>query len=324
MTESELIQIAQEVFDRESDALEATRAIIGQGFLQSVQAIYQSPGKVVTMGIGKSGLVARKIAATLASTGTSAVFVHPVECLHGDMGIINKDDMVIVLSTSGESDEIRKLLVFLKNRDIKVIAVTASPTSHLAQKSDIVIPFSVPREADPMGMAPMASTTVQMVIGDALAAALIKLNNFKAADFALFHPSGALGKRLILRVNDVMHANEELPIVREGTFMSHALVVMTEKAMGAVLIVDSEKKLKGLITDGDLRRALQSLGNILDLPVERLMTIHPISIKPSELALDALKRMEKRSSQISVLPVVDDENHVCGILRLHDLVLAGL
>ncbi len=324
MNKKEILESAVRVVDREMEAIEATRKLIGDGFHDAIRAIRSCRGKVVTMGIGKSGLIARKIAATFASTGTSSVFVHPVECLHGDMGVIDRKDIALILSKSGESDEIRKLMVFLKNRNIRIIAVSARPESHLGRTADILIPIEVPREACPMGMAPMASTTVQMIIGDALAAVMIKLHDFKPDDFAVFHPAGSLGKRLLLRVSDMMHADEETPLVTTGMLMREALVVMTEKAMGAILITDEKGRLLGILTDGDLRRAIQDHGDLLKIPVDDLMTQNPIAIRPDDKAMDALHLMEKRNSQINVLPVVDRDGKACGILRLHDLVLAGL
>ncbi|HPQ39745.1 MAG TPA: KpsF/GutQ family sugar-phosphate isomerase [bacterium] len=324
MTDHEILEMARDVMSKEIRTLEATRDRMEAGFVAAVSAMMRCRGKIVTMGIGKSGLVARKIAATLSSTGTQAAFVHPVECLHGDMGMIRTDDLVLVLSKSGESDEIRRLTTYLKSRKIKVMAMTARPASHLGQQADIVIPFTVPEEACPMGMAPMASTTAQMVLGDALAAVLITLHDFKPDDFAEFHPAGTLGKRLLLKVEDLMHGGEACPIVTSGTLMKDAIVTMTGKAMGAILIAGSDASLIGILTDGDLRRALQTYGNLLDCTVDDLMTPNPISVGPREPAIDALKLMEHRKSQIAVLPVIDGNRKICGIIRLHDLVLAGL
>jgi arabinose-5-phosphate isomerase len=324
MTERDIIQTVQDVFDRECEALQASRDVLGEGMTGAVRAMMACRGKIVTMGIGKSGLVARKIAATLSSTGTQAVFVHPVECLHGDMGMILPQDIILTLSNSGESDEIRKLMLFLKSRKIQVIGITACPESYLGHMADIVIAYRVPREACPMGMAPMASTTVQMVIGDALASALIKLRDFKPDNFAEFHPAGTLGKRLLLKIEDLMHTGDENPLVEMGTLMKDALLTMTGKAMGAVLVIDRDQKLMGIVTDGDLRRAIQQHPDILQLPVDQLMTRNPVCVHRTSPAIEALKLMEHRKSQIAVLPVVDDDRNACGIIRLHDLVIAGL
>ncbi len=312
------------VFENEIKALRATLSVSKDGLAQAISLIRDSRGKVITMGIGKSGLIARKVAATFSSTGTPAVFVHPVECLHGDMGMISTRDVALVFSKSGESDEIRNLVMFLRNRKIRIIAVTERIKSYLGMKSDVIIPFSVPEEACPMGIVPMASTTAQLVLGDALAAVLIELNDFQLKDFAVFHPAGSIGKQLLLKVQDLMRDGEEAPVVDSGTSMKEALVVMTSKAMGALLVVDRENKLTGIITDGDLRRALQVSGNILELRVDDLMTCDPICCHPSDKALNALHLMEKRASQINVLPVIDDSGRAVGILRLHDLVIAGI
>ncbi len=324
MTEHDILQTVTEVFQRECEALTASRELLGQGMIDAVRAMMSCSGKIVTMGVGKSGLVARKIASTLSSTGTQAVFVHPVECLHGDMGMILPQDIILMLSNSGESDEVRKLMLFLRSRKIQVIAVTAHPQSYLGRMADVVIPYRVPREACPMGMAPMASTTVQMVIGDALASALIKLHDFKPDNFAEFHPAGTLGKQLLLKIEDLMHAGDDNPLVVTGTPMQEALVTMTGKTMGAILIVDHQHKLLGIFTDGDLRRAIQQHTDIMSIPVDELMTRNPVYVHKASLAIEALRLMERRKSQISVLPVVDDTGKACGIIRLHDLVIAGL
>jgi arabinose-5-phosphate isomerase len=324
MNTSEYKQIANMVFDREIDALKATKLKIGENFIRAIELIAASHGKIITMGIGKSGLVARKIAATLSSTGTSSIFIHPVECLHGDMGAISNNDVALVLSTSGESDEIRRIIVFLKNRNIPVVALTSNLSSYLAIHSDAAITIEVPNEACPMGLAPMASTTAQMATGDALAAVLMKINDFHPDDFAVLHPAGALGRKLNLRVSDLMHSGDSLPLVRTGTLMQEALDIMTAKAMGAILIVDKKSRLLGILTDGDLRRALQKNRNLVDLKVDEIMIKKPICVHDNERAYESLQLMENRPSQISILPVIDENDVVSGILRLHDLILAGL
>jgi arabinose-5-phosphate isomerase len=324
LSDNDILKIAQAVFDNEIQSIEASRKHLGDGFIKAAKSILHCNGKIVTMGIGKSGVVARKVAATLASTGTTSVFVHPVECLHGDMGIINATDIAIILSKSGESDEIRKIMLFLQNRGIQVIGVTERVDSHLGQTADIVIPMDIPSEACPMGLAPMASSTVQMIIGDALASVLIQMHDFKPEDFALFHPAGTLGKKLLLKVADLMHYGDENPVVQSQTNMREALVPMTEKAMGAILIVDTKTVLIGILTDGDLRRALQQHPRVMEMTVDEIMTRDPISVNSDQKAIDALHLMEKRPSQISVLPVVDVAGKPVGILRLHDLILAGL
>lgn len=324
MNNDEILTAGQKTIDIEIQALSATRKLLSGSFIDMARAIAVCKGRIVTMGIGKSGIIARKVASTLASTGTSAYFVHPVECLHGDMGMIGLNDISLIFSNSGESEEIRRLVLFLKNRQIPIHAVTSSKDSYLAKHASIAIIISVPCEASPLDLVPMASTTAQMVIGDALASALMKIRDFKQSDFAIFHPGGILGKRLLLKVGDIMHSGTEIPMVFSGTRMSEALVEMTRKMMGAVLVVDSEKRLVGILTDGDLRRAVQQHENILSLQIDSLMTEDPVRTTPEQPAIEAITIMENRSSQISVLPVVGSHDLVCGILRLHDLVLTGL
>ncbi len=324
MENSEILSIAQKAFQGEVRSLVETGEKLGDGFIKAVRMIADCSGKIVTTGIGKSGLVARKIAATFASTGTPSIFVHPVECLHGDMGIIGSSDIALILSKSGESDEIGKLIVFLRNRQITIISITANNSSYLARKSDAVIPIFVGDEGCPMPDVPMASTTCQMVIGDSLASVMIKLRGFRQDDFALFHPAGSIGKRLLLKVGDLMHSGNEIPLVRSGTSMRDALVVMTSKSMGAILVGDQLSILKGILTDGDLRRAIQTHGDLLNMTIDEIMTPEPISVSSEEKAIEALNIMEKRASQISVLPVIDEAGKICGIIRLHDLVLAGI
>ena len=324
MNNKEILTLAHDVFNKEVDAISQTKDLLGEDFIDAVRLISECNGKVITMGIGKSGVVGRKIAATLTSTGTNAIFVHPVECLHGDLGIIRPEDIVLILSKSGESDEIRRLFLYLKNLQVKIIGITSRKQSYLAKISDITLVMADVAEACPMGLAPMSSTTVQMVIGDALAAVIMQLRNFQPGDFALFHPAGSLGKQLLLKVEDVMHSGEENPVVVTGTLMRDALVTMTSKAMGAILIVDNQNRLIGILTDGDLRRAIQKHMNILELPVDQVMTKDPICVHALDMAIEALHLMEKRASQINVLPVLDQTGFLTGILRLHDLIISGL
>lgn len=319
-----ILNTAIAVFDGEISALIDTRNVIGISFISAVEQLMLCRGKIIITGVGKSGLIARKIAATLSSTGSTAIFVHPVDCLHGDMGMIDIADVVVILSKSGESEEIRRLLTFLKNRNIKVIAVTARSDSFLAHSADIAIPFVAADEACPMGLAPMASTTAQLAVGDALAAALIRLKDFKPEDFAIFHPAGSIGKRLLLKVSDIMHVRDDIPVTTSRTCMREALVMMTEKPMGALLVATDDDTLLGIITEGDLRRGIQKYPDLLVRKVSDLMTPCPITVTPETMAIDALHLMENRNSQISVLPVMDRNSRIQGMIRLHDLVIAGL
>ena len=324
ISKEEILETGRNAILSEIRSLSATRDLLSDGFVEAVQLIVRCTGRIVTMGIGKSGIVARKIASTFTSTGTSAVFVHPVECLHGDMGMIGSADIVIILSNSGESEEIRRLVMFLRNRKIPIIAITSRIESHLAQSAQIVLRIAVPSEASSLDLVPMASTTAQMAIGDAIASALVSLRKFTPDDFAMFHPGGPIGKRLLLKVADIMHSGDELPVVTAGTPVRESLIVMSEKSMGAVVIADISGKLLGILTDGDLRRAIQKHRNIFEMQIDHLMTVDPISTSPASPAIDALHLMENRSSQIGVLPVIDAERRILGIVRLHDLVMAGL
>ena len=321
---SETTSIAKATIAKEIKALEDTLQRIGLEYDTAVQLILKSHGKVIVTGLGKSGIIARKIAATLSSTGTPAVFIHPIEALHGDIGIVQSQDIGLALSKSGETQEILEFLQFMKRMAIKTIALTGNPHSSLAKHCDVIIDASVTSEACPLNLAPTSSTTVAMAIGDALAACLIVRRGFSNEDFAKRHPSGALGRRLLLRVVDAMHHGQDMPIVLTGTRIRDALVTMTQTAMGIILIVDAQGVLLGILTDGDLRRALQRYETLLDMQIDVVMTRNPIVIHPDRLAVEALSLMENRPSQISALPVVDENNTALGVLRLHDLVKAGL
>ncbi len=319
-----ILEEAKRVLEIELDALIRTKNLLDEGFVQAVELIYRSRGKVIITGMGKSGLIGRKIAATLSSTGTLSVFLHPAEGMHGDLGIVSADDVIIAVSKGGEGDEILGILPSIKKIGAKIISLVGDRNSSLAKASDIVIDASVEKEACPINLAPTASTTVVLVLGDALAAVLLKMRGFKPTDFALYHPGGQLGKQLLLKVRDIMHSGKESPVSYEDTLIKDALIEMTSKSMGGVNIVNREHKLVGIITDGDLRRAIQQHKNILELQAKDVMTKTPITITGEVMAIEALKLMENRSSQIMVLPVVDEANTVVGILRLHDLVRCGL
>lgn len=323
MNVGDILSIGREVFRSEKEALKATSDGLDDSFGKAVRKIVDCRGKIICTGIGKSGLIARKIAATLSSTGTPAIFLHPVESLHGDLGLVTEGDIAFILSNSGTSDELERLVPVLRGRKVEIIAVTGRPQSYLGKAASLVLTIHIKHEACPLGLAPMASTTAQLAMGDALAAALIRLRGFSSEDFAYSHPGGALGKRLTLKVADLMHGGADNPIVAAGTAMREALVVMTEKAMGAISIIRPDQVLAGIITDGDLRRALQKYDGILDMEVDQVMTPNPISLGPDFKAYEALRLMEDRPSQIYVLPVVDKDRKVIGILRLHDLVRAG-
>ncbi|HCM40565.1 MAG: hypothetical protein A2X97_10015 [Bdellovibrionales bacterium GWA1_52_35] len=277
-----------------------------------------SGGKIIVTGIGKSGKVGQKIAATLCSTGSLAVFLHPAEGLHGDLGLITKKDAVLALSHTGNTDEVVRLLPSLKNLSVPVIAICGSKNSRLAKETEVWIDTFVGQEACPHNLAPTTSTTLALAVGDALALALMQLRGFDAAAFAAFHPGGSLGNRLNLKVSDVMHRGEDVGTVSENASMDEVITISTQKKLGGVLVV-SEKKLLGIITDGDIRRALKHKERFFEMKASEVMTVRPATITPQELARTALDLMENRPSQISVLPVVDTDGNWEGLVRVHDL-----
>lgn len=311
----------------EADALyECARRLDPSQVNRALQLLADSRGKVVLVGMGKSGLIARKIAATLTSTGSVAVYLHPSDGLHGDLGIVTAADVVLVLSHSGETDELTAMLPYLKRRQVPVIAIVGNLDSELARQADVVLDASVDREACPFNLAPTTSTTVALAIGDALALTLMQLKGLTSEDFALNHPAGRLGKRLTLTVADLMHSGADNPTVSPSTSWIGVVSSITRGGLGAVNVVNSDGELAGIITDGDLRRAIQNRqpGELGDLTAEAFMTNNPVTVATDELAYTALQLMENRSSQISVLPVVDRERRCVGLLRLHDLVRSGL
>ncbi|MDQ5845454.1 MAG: KpsF/GutQ family sugar-phosphate isomerase [Acidobacteriota bacterium] len=316
-----------ELLQLEADALqECARRIDHAKVTRALELLVNSRGKIVLVGMGKSGLIARKIAATFTSTGSVAVYLHPSDGLHGDLGIVTADDVVIVLSHSGETDELNAMLPYLKRRHVPVIAIVGNLSSTIARNVDVVLDASVDREACPFNLAPTTSTTVALAIGDALALTLMQLKGLTSDDFALNHPAGRLGKRLSLKVADLMHSGEDNPTVSPATSWLEVVTSITRGELGAVNVVNEEGILAGIITDGDLRRAIQNrkLDQLGDLNAEEFMTSNPVTILPDELAYSALQLMENRPSQISVLPVVDTARRCIGLLRLHDLVRSGL
>lgn len=286
-------------------------------------------GLVVVSGVGKSGIVARKIAATLTSTGTRALFLHPGDALHGDLGILGPSDAVMLLSNSGESEEILALLPALRHRGVPIVALVGNIRSTLACSADLALDTSVDREACPYNLAPSASTAVALALGDALALAAMQARGFTPTDFARNHPAGRLGKRLTLRVKDLMHHGANQPVVAPGAPLDLVLDVLCARSLGAVNVLDEEGRLVGLVTDGDIRRSLRAarshnLASLTDLTAQDIMTRRPVVVGPEVLAYEALQLMENRPSQISVLPVVDDTGRGVGLLRLHDIVRRGL
>ncbi|PNW54202.1 UNVERIFIED_CONTAM: hypothetical protein BEN50_09345 [Euhalothece sp. KZN 001] len=293
---------------------------------KALTLLAECKSKVILTGVGKSGIVAKKIAATFTSIGTVAVYLHPCDALHGDLGIITASDIVILLSNSGETDELLQLLPHFRHRQVRVIAILGNPQSTIARQSDVILNANVDSEACPLNLVPTASTSVAQAIGDALAMTLIEIKNVTPEVFALNHPAGRLGKRLTLKVSDLMRCGNDNPILSENSSWMQIISAITKGGAGAVNIVDDHKKLLGLITDGDVRRWVQKTPSVhLDqLMASEIMTKNPVAVAPDVLAYEALQIMENRSSQISVLPVVD-ENQICvGLLKNHDILQKGL
>lgn len=316
------LQLAREVLQIESEALTALSRSLNGDFLAAVDLILASAGRLVITGMGKSGHVARKIAATLASTGTPAFFVHPGEAAHGDLGMITAQDIVLALSNSGESDEIIALLPALKRKGVRLICMTGRESSTMAQEADIHLDARVEKEACPLGLAPTTSTTVQMALGDALAVTLMDARGFGQGDFALSHPGGSLGRKLLVHVSDIMHSGEELPRVAPGTPLKDALLELSRKRLGMLAVCAADDALLGVYTDGDLRRTLERSANLYDLTIDQVMSRSPRTISPKKLATEAVFLMEQ--NKITSLLVVDEGNKLIGALHLHDLFRAGV
>lgn len=317
MTKKEMIRIGRQVLEIESEALRTLIPRLGQNFAEAVELLASSSARIIVTGMGKSGLVGRKIAATLASCGTPALFVHAAEMGHGDLGMILKNDVVVAVSYSGETREIVDLLDFIKRLGVKLITITGHPHSKIARYSDIVLDARVEREAEPAGLVPTASSTAALAMGDALAVALMKIKGFSEKDFAFMHPKGALGKKL-LRVEMVMHKGRDIPLVLPSTPMSRVVKVMSAKKLGMTCVVDGRGRLCGIITDGDLRRMLQKHGDdALRREASGGMTRRPVTIGKDDLATTALNLMEER--KITSLVVLDRRGKVQGIVHLHDL-----
>ncbi len=293
---------------------------------RAVELMINCSGKVVLSGVGKSGIVARKIAATLTSVGVMAVFLHPVEALHGDLGIVALNDVVVVLSNSGETDELIAMLPCLKQRQVPLIALVGNVQSTLADEADVVLAATVDQEACPMNLAPTASTTVAIAIGDALAMTVTQAKGVTPEAFAVNHPAGRLGKRLTIKVSDLMHQGSEHPCISADASWLQIVTSISQGGLGAVNVVDTHHQLLGIVTDGDLRRAMEKIRpvDLEQMNAEKIMTANPTTTAPDQLAYDALQVMENRPSQISVLPVVDREERCVGLLRLHDIAQAGL
>src|SRR6267142_612802 len=329
MTDKNYFAEVQGFLRLESEAIAQTAGRLKQDDIERVvQLLAGCKGKIVIVGVGKSGIIAQKIAATMTSTGTGALHLHPSDALHGGIGIINSDDVVMILSNSGETDEIIGMLPYLKRRQVPIVALVGNLKSTLARRADAVIDASVDQEACPLKLAPTTSTTVALAMGDALAMTLMSAKGLTEDDFASNHPAGQLGKRLTLQVADLMHGGSQNPTIGADAAWMEIISTITHFGLGAVNVIDSEGRLAGIITDGDLRRSLQRLSStdisFANIKCDNLMTRDPIVATPEMLAFDALRLMEDRPSQINVLPVVDGDGLCVGLIRLHDIVRSGL
>lgn len=320
----DILKEAKKVLEIEMNSIGSLIKKLNTNFVKAVELIFDCKGRIIVTGIGKSGLVGRKIASTLASTGTPSLFLDPIEGMHGDLGMIMKGDIGLIISNSGKAEEIIKIIPTLKKMGIKIILLTGRPTSTLANFSDIVIDVKVEREACPFNLAPTASSTTTLAIGDALAVVLLKKRGFRPEDFAFLHPGGYLGKKLLLKVDDVMHLGNDNPVIFEEKSMRDAIIEITSKQLGAVSIINNKGILVGIITDGDLRRAIEKYDKLLEKKAKEIMTKNPIVIESGKLAAEAVHIMEDRPSQIMVLPVVDKDRRPIGMLRIHDLVKKGM
>jgi len=317
-----LIHIAQETLHTEADALTKAARRLDKQFLDAIATILNTQGKLIITGVGKSGLVGAKMAATFASTGTSSFFLHPTEALHGDLGMIDKEDTLLAISSSGESEELTKILPHIKRFNIPLIGLTGNKNSSLGTYADVVLDISVEKEACPLGIAPTSSTTLTMALGDALAVALMKERGFKKEDFASFHPGGSLGKKLFIRIKDLMHT-DNLPIIKTDTLLKDAIVTMSQGKLGNVLIVDEHNVFVALLSDGDLRRALMQEGFSLEHYAIDYANKQPKSYNNVNLlAYEALEIIEKQ--KIQLLPITDKDRHIIGVLHIHDLINAGI
>ena len=316
---------AQKVLQMEAEAILDLIPRIDEHFDAAVEMILACQGRVVMTGMGKSGIIAHKISATLASTGTPSFYLHPAEGIHGDLGMVTSDDVVIAMSNSGETGEVLNILPSLRRIGAKLIAMVGNAESTLAKNSDVVLDVGVKREACPLGLAPTASTTAALAFGDALAMALMGKHHFTSKQFAVFHPGGSLGRKLLLTVGDIMHSGSENPVVKGTATVTEALFIITDKGLGAVSVVDDNNIMIGLLTDGDIRRGLSKGVDFLKRPVTELMTKSPKFITKEKLAAQALHIMESHTPKpITVLPVLDEERHVIGLLHMTDLVRQGV
>ena len=320
-----MLEHAREVLRMEAEAILELVPRIDESFAAAVNLILECQGRTVITGMGKSGLIGRKMAATLASTGTPSFYLHPAEGIHGDLGMVTASDVVIALSNSGETGEVLNILPSLRRIGAKIIAMVGNANSTLGKNADVILDVGVSKEACPLGLAPTSSTTAALAYGDALALALLKKHNFTASQFAIFHPGGSLGRKLLLTVGNIMHKGDENPTVLADTTVQEALFVITDKGLGAVSVVDKNGIMQGVLTDGDIRRGLSKGVDFLQRPVSELMTANPKTITEDKLAAQALHLMESNKPKpITVLPVLDENRKVIGLLHMTDLVRQGV
>ena len=322
MNSDAIKSLARAVIETETHAVARLAERVDESFLAACHLMLECEGRVIVIGVGKSGHIGNKIAATLASTGTPAFFVHPAEASHGDLGMIKSNDVILALSNSGETDEVNAILPLIKRLGAKIISLTGNPASTLARHSDAHVDVSVEKEACPLGLAPTSSTTAALVMGDALAVSLLETRGFTREDFARSHPGGKLGRRLLLLIDDLLHTGDRVPKVQSGTLICDALLEITRKGLGATAIVDADDTVQGIFTDGDLRRALDHNVDLHTTPIDEAMTRNCTLVAPGLLAAEALQIMEK--GKFSALLVVDEDTRLVGALNMHDLLRAGV
>jgi arabinose-5-phosphate isomerase len=323
MSDVNSLEVARKVLKIEADAVEGLIEKLNGSFQDAIDFIYASKGKVIVTGMGKSGLIGKKVAATLASTGTPAFFMHPAEASHGDLGMVSSEDVVIAISNSGETDEILGLIPFLKRFNVRLISMTGEANSTLSKSADVSLDVTVKEEACPLGIVPTASTTAALAMGDAIAVALLIKRGLRQEDFACFHPSGSLGKKLFIKVGDLMHTGEALPLIAPHESMTGAVMVISSKRLGIAIVTDNEQRIIGIITDGDVRRGIEKWGKALfDMKADAVMSKNPKTIPAAELAAKALSIMEQYS--ITVLVVPDERGRAEGVIHLHDILKKGI
>ena len=318
----DIIKFIKDEMNLEAKAIREVADRIDSKIENAIELLFNCKGKVVVTGMGKTGIIARKIASTLVSTGTTAIFLHAAEGIHGDLGLLDDNDVVIAVSNSGNTNELTSIIPYIKFRKIPIIALTGNLQSQLAKNASVTIDCFVPKEYEPFGLVPTSSTTVALAVGDAIAIALLKKRNFNEEDFAKFHPGGTIGKKLICKIEDLMHSGIENPIVNSSAKMNKAIIEMTSKGLGCTNVIGNDGKLAGIITDGDLRRMIEKGITDLNTNVTEIMIKSPKSMQSQELAVDALNLME--DNKITMLPIVDENNKPVGMLHMHDLINAGV